>query len=142
MGFQPVTELHELIGRVVFPLTPEGHWLWTPAPKPGKPCRVRFRGFQHRVDRLFYDAFRGQLYEGIFLVPNCEEGACVNPWHFCAMPRGMALSATKIQTHCYRGHPYEGADLIRQRGGTGRKCRICTRDNDRRSRRRRLEKSP
>lgn len=64
--------------------------------------------------------------------PTCRHRRCVRPSHLEPVThrvnslRGRAPAAFHAQkTHCPRGHPYAGENLIKRAYGS-RRCRICT----------------
>jgi hypothetical protein len=98
----------------------------------------------HRASwRLFNGEIpRGNGYHGTCVLHRCDNPSCVNPKHlFLGTLKDNNQDMIKknrhtglkkvIQMHraitrCPRGHPYEGKNLIIQRGVFARRCRICT----------------
>ncbi len=88
--------------------------------------------------RAMYLHFKGPIPIGKEIDHLCRVRCCCNPHHLEAVTRkvnirrGRAMAATAERmariTHCPRGHPYSGDNLITQktkRGGIHRGCRIC-----------------
>ena len=84
--------------------------------------------------RLSYEAFKGNIPEGLEIDHLCRVRCCVNPDHLEAVThrvnnqRGDTGKATgarnKAKTHCPRGHPYSGLNLYVSSKGA-RHCRTC-----------------
>lgn len=92
--------------------------------------------------RVAWELYRGPIPEGMQIDHICRVRSCVNPDHLRVVtPRQntlenslspSALNAAK--THCSRGHPLSGDNLIIERPGptqTRRSCRSCQRDAQR-----------
>ena len=81
--------------------------------------------------RLVYEATIGPVPSGLQLDHLCRNRLCVNPHHLEPVTnrvntlRGVgptALNAKK--THCHKGHPFSGSNLIVLPDGS-RRCRAC-----------------
>ena len=119
----------------------EGCMLWTGAVSAqgyGRFCR----SWAHR---LVYEAVVGPVPEGLQLDHLCRNRLCVNPEHLEPVTNRVntlrgegptALNAKK--THCHKGHPFAGANLIILPDGS-RRCRACK--NEREVRRRAAAKA-
>lgn len=89
-------------------------------------------GKMKRAHRLAYEHFRQELIPtGMQLDHLCRNRGCVNPWHTEIVTnrenaaRGVSFSALNMKkTHCPKGHPYSGENLI-IRKKNWRDCRIC-----------------
>lgn len=89
--------------------------------------------------RLSYEIFRGPIKDGMVIDHLCRNRKCVNPYHLEVVTmkvntqRGDAGEhMAKIQaakTHCPKGHPYSGDNLILRDGR--RYCRECIRQRRR-----------
>jgi hypothetical protein len=62
----------------------------------------------------------------------CQNPGCVNPEHLQCIPMldNCRLGSKAQNTHCPKGHPFEGRNVIWVK--TSRMCRICKQDKDRR----------
>ena len=83
--------------------------------------------------RLAYFWIVGPVPEGKDLHHTCNRGreACMNPFHLEPLTRkehihrGNGIAAINARkTHCIRGHPLSGYNLVIDRTG-GRQCRTC-----------------
>lgn len=95
-------------------------------------------GRNWRVHRLAYAQFVGQLAAGLTIDHLCRVRACVNPEHLeqvanrTNLLRGEGFVAVQARkTHCPRGHPYDNENTYVAPGRYGRKCRICTKEQNR-----------
>lgn len=88
-------------------------------------------GFHGPAHRLSYQIFIGPIPDGLHLDHLCRIRSCVNPQHVEPVTpaenvlRGVGITATNAhKTHCLRGHPFLGDNLLRRPDGS-RGCRIC-----------------
>lgn len=110
--------------------------------------RVFHEGQRLVSSRAAYMAFNGPIPEGLTVdhachnLSDCKAGdeclhrRCVNPRHLALATReenaisGGGSFARK--THCPRGHPYEGENLVVEASTGRRRCRICSIETKRR----------
>lgn len=78
------------------------------------------------VHRWAYAFFIGKLFSHLTIDHLCRNRACVNPFHL-----DQVTSRTNTQrgeranaTHCKRGHPFAGDNLVFQAEGK-RRCKAC-----------------
>lgn len=90
----------------------------------------------HRIlaHRLAYEQSVGPIPEGLQIDHLCRVRHCVNPTHLEPVTqqenirRGEAGCHEHAKTHCPKGHPYSGDNLVvrnKRGGGEGRICREC-----------------
>lgn len=125
-------------------IDPHTHcWIWTRARNVSGYGRMRVGAGADRrfvqAHRASYEAFVGPIPAGMQLDHLCRNRPCVNPEHLepvsgaentrraGSSPKAARASANMrlAKTHCPKGHPYEGNNVITKRGGR-RQCRACT----------------
>jgi hypothetical protein len=112
-------------------------WLWT-----GAKNNRGYGQFLGDTDRLVlahrfsYELAIGPIPQGLTLDHLCRTPLCVNPAHLEAVTlrvnilRSESTSALNARkTHCPKGHPYAGDNLVVW--GKTRRCRTCSRERDR-----------
>lgn len=121
---------------------PGSCWLWQGGLDIGGYGFFRIKGRPHQAHRVAYMLSRGAIPAGLQLDHLCRERRCVNPVHLEAVSQwenirhGTSFSAKHaVKTHCLRGHPLSGPNLIA--APRKRECRSCRQMRDRRRGRRR-----
>lgn len=99
------------------------------------------RPILQKAHRYSYETFKGAIPANLQLDHLCRNRACVNPDHLepvtCKVNirrglTGILNSAKARKTHCPRGHPYFGENLIINSASGARVCRTCTNETNRR----------
>jgi hypothetical protein len=112
-------------------------WVWTGGVMSGRHQygRVHVGAAKYRpAHRVAYEMLVGPIPEGLDLDHLCRNRVCVNPAHLEPVTnhenilRGTGPTAINARkTHCKRGHPLNGDNLVALRNSNERKCRICHR---------------
>ncbi len=131
-----------LWGRIDQSAGPDGCWPWTGHIDAEGYGRIRVGSKRKRVHRLAFEMSGGEIPEGDVPDHTCHTDACVggptcphrrccNPAHIEAVDnatnvlRGVGVTARNaVKTHCPKGHPYAGSNLILRSDGA-RTCRAC-----------------
>lgn len=125
----PAAILHRLL-LLTHPEPNSGCWLWvgSVSKKGYAKMSVPGRGTAS-AHRVMVELTRGVIEPGLQVDHLCGVRCCVNPDHLEAVTplvnTRRAKNGTANRTHCRRGHPYAGANLL-VRGGK-RECHICVR---------------
>ena len=72
---------HTLIG--------DGCWAWTGAKKTGGYGNMWWNGKMRMAHRMWYEALRGRIPEGLVIDHLCQQESCVNPWHLEAVTQAV-----------------------------------------------------
>jgi hypothetical protein len=132
-GRQGRTSVQWWSDKVRLPIDPCGCWLWT-----GRLDKDGYGVFSTgRAHRWSYVTFVGPIPEGKQLDHKCRVRNCVNPEHLEPVTlrenlmRGTGYAAIAVRkTHCLRGHPLSGGNLL-PRPGSKRNCRECANARER-----------
>ena len=111
-----------------------GCWLWLGALQRGY-GRCGYQGRLYPAHRLVFELLVAPIPAGAVLDHLCRVRHCVNPAHLEAVTigenvlRGTGPTAVHARkTHCNRGHPLAGENLLvwtATDGRVHRRCRIC-----------------
>jgi len=111
----------------------DGCLLWPrPNKSDGYSPTVRVAGKRQALHRGIYELVFGPIPEGLEIDHLCRRRACLNPVHLEAVTtkvnllRGEGACARNARkTHCKRGHPLSGENVVIV--PKGRHCRACIR---------------
>lgn len=111
-------------------------WLWMGALTPdGYPSMATGDSPTASAHRWSYRHHVGPIPDGLELDHLCVVARCVNPWHLDPVTHEENVRRVNARkTHCPQGHPYDEANTRWQRNGTGRVCKTCQAEHDRRRR--------
>ena len=112
-------------------------WNWTACKNKDNYGQFWLEGKPYKVHRIVYEMYYGKIPSGLVLDHLCRNKRCCNPEHLEAVTnkenitRGLAgktinrYNPHKDKTHCSKGHPYSGDNLLFNKNK--RVCRICKR---------------
>jgi hypothetical protein len=87
-----------------------------------------------KAHRFSYKLYKGRIPAGYVVDHLCQNKLCVNPDHLEAVTSEVNImrghhptTINRDKTHCIRGHPLRGQNLMHRYDG-GRECRTCYRD--------------
>lgn len=111
----------------------DGCWYWTDHLNRGY-GQMNVGGKQMKPYRLSYEAFIGEIPDGLVIDHMCRNPTCINPMHLRAVTQRVNIlcgdtfaARKKAQTHCLRGHPLVDGNIYYSTGGGGRRCCECRR---------------
>lgn len=118
---------------------PDGCWVWTGTSYEGYGY-IRRAGVTQRVYRWAYVTFVGPVPDGLELDHLCRNRSCVNPEHLEPvthdenMRRAVPYHFLGNRAACANGHAFDEANTVMRADGSGRACRACRRECNRRQR--------
>lgn len=112
-------------------------WTWQGAQMSGGYGIIQIAGAAKLTHRVSHEVFKGPIPEGLHIDHLCRTRLCINPAHLEAVTnvenimRGEGFFAKNARvTHCPKGHPYAGENLLLTPEGY-RLCRQCKRESKR-----------
>ena len=95
-----------------------------------------------KVHRLMYRLWVGEIPDGMSIDHLCRNTKCAAPDHLEAVTLSENTRRqlqdighhNALKTHCPKGHPYDESNTRYASQGTGRVCRMCRADSNRRYR--------
>lgn len=114
----------------VQPCPMTGCWIWVGATTSDGYGQIKHLRRQDSAHRLFFEALRGPIPDGLHIDHRCRVRCCVNPAHLEPVtPRENVLrgvghvAALSRATHCKHGHEFNLQNTyVRPQGRT---CRAC-----------------
>ena len=106
-----------------------GCWLWVASLDRDGYGAAKHQQKSVKAHRLVYEVFKGPIPEGKTLDHLCRVRCCVNPDHLEPVtgPENTKRGARASSTHCKRGHPLFGDNLMIAGRVRERVCRTCRR---------------
>lgn len=92
-----------------------------------------FRGKTVSAHRVAFELAKGPIPKGLTIDHLCSNRPCCNPSDLEAVEIGVNVRRSAIapaalnarKTHCPRGHPFSGRNLVFVEKGRERRCRSC-----------------
>jgi hypothetical protein len=111
-------------------------WLWKGSLSAGRYASFMVNGRNVRVHRWVYERDVGPIPEGMQIDHMCGVTRCVNPAHLRPLTPGDNCRAYyhEQRATCANGHPRLPENLVWREGGKRQRCRICSREIQRRYR--------
>lgn len=130
----PTRTTHERLDEQTYYDPNTGCWLWLGGGTHGYGS-IKVAGRARYTHILTYELEIGPVPDGFELDHICRTTRCRSPYHLEPVThrvnilrgdrRGMG-AAERRRTHCPRGHPYSGDNLVNRKNGA-RGCRACDR---------------
>lgn len=105
---------------------------WTLTNKPHHSGYIYFTigSKDYSSHRVSYSLFKGAISDGLVIDHKCRNKACCNPDHLRMVTQKINMVAFGLDTtHCSKGHPYSGNNLVMRSGNNStikrRRCREC-----------------
>ena len=114
------------LAKISFNRTDDDYWLWQASFNACGYGIVGHNGRTWLAHKLMWHWVEGPVPKGNELDHICRNRACVRPSHLQAVTHkvNMRTSYQSLKTHCPKGHPYAGENLVINING-GRICRTC-----------------
>lgn len=110
-------------------------WEWAAGLMGGGYGQFHYQGKPAYAHRWLYELAIGPIPDGLTLDHLCRNRKCVRPDHLEPVTRGenvlrgIGPSGVAVRaTHCPKGHPYSGENLVIKKDGS-RRCKECHRIN-------------
>jgi hypothetical protein len=123
-------------------IMPSGCWEWTAARANNGYGRISWKGHVERVHRVAAHLALGlDLRSAAVVCHRCDNPPCFNPEHLFIgtlsdntqdmIGKGRGYAGPVPHTHCHRGHPLAGDNLMILGKHQQRRCRTCRNDAQR-----------
>lgn len=116
------------LDRLSIPEPNTGCLIWLGATDGDDYPQMRVEGKTRRAYVIAYKIVFGSIPEGLELDHKCRLTLCVNPWHLEPVTHAENIRRRyrfNPKTHCRRGHPFSGDNLIIRKSDNARLCRAC-----------------
>ena len=99
----------------VMPVTESGCWIWTGYCAQHGYAQIGKGIKKFYIHRIVYEHFKGPIPPGLVIDHLCRVKCCLNPYHLEAVTSVVNIlrgSPNANKTHCKRGHPLSGDNLL------------------------------
>ena len=116
-----------------------GCWNWQGYRRANRYGSFYLKGRQRTAHRLMYSWVVGTIPDKFIVHHTCENMICMNPDHLRAVSHSEHAFIhperfhNRRKTHCPKGHPYSGDNLVFRYNN--RKCKICVTARERKRKR-------
>jgi hypothetical protein len=124
-GYRTETDM-ERFHRLSIPEPNSGCWLWLGQIDKNGYGKMSLQGEKTTAQRAAWILLCGAIPEAFEVDHLCKNRSCVNPDHLQTISKIENLAQRELRrTHCYQGHLLDGDNIIYERNGTVRRCRLC-----------------
>jgi len=116
-----------------------GCWEWTAKPEQDGYGRIRVGNKTVKAHRFIYDYYYDDLVKENHVHHVCENKICLNPNHLKQVSL-VEHAVIHRKSHCIYGHEFTPENTYLRPQGTGRRCIICRRNQDKLGYRRNKER--
>ena len=138
MAVFSIFDLPKSMQDKIVPEPNSGCWMWMAATNDGGYGNTTINGKRKYTHRAAYELLIGKIPDGLHIDHLCRVRSCCNPSHLEPVThqenhkRGEAGKYLADRTHCDKGHPFSGDNLVTRDKGY-RRCHTCRLEINRKS---------